>query len=359
MKIKLAILDGDRNYLEKMRAAFVRRYSDEIEFYLFTAKNAALDALYTSRIDVFLFNKNVDVSPEQIPGGCLYAYLSDFSGIESHNGRPVICKFQRMDLIYKQILGVCAENKWVVPGVKSSESKGKVLLFCGASGGVGTSSAAAACAVRFSEKKKKVLYLSLQKLSGADLYFSGEGIKCMSDLILSLQDPEANLRVQLQSWVKEDASGVCFFSQAKNPLDMMELDGEDILRLVSELKALGDYDYIILDVDLALNRDMMPVYRAVDEIVMVGDHSRECTAKTDRALFALKALDGKGDKPLTGRICLLYNRVGSEDEVDVSDPDVRVLGGVGIFKSDKTRKIARNRKIIENLATMEMFDRLM
>ena len=359
MKIKLAILDGDRNYLEKMRSAFVRRYSDEIEFYLFTTKSAALEALSTSSIDVFLLNKSIDVSPEEIPGGCLYAYLSDVSGFESHNNKPVICKFQRMDLIYKQILGVCAENRKVIPGVKFTDSMGKIILFCGASGGVGTSSVAAACAVRFAGKKKKVVYLNLQKLSGADLYFSGEGQKGMSDLILSLQDPEANLRVQLQSWVREDANGVCFYSQAKSPLDMMELDAEDMLRLVSELRFSGGYDYIILDMDLALDRAMLPVYRAADEIVMVGDHSKESSAKTDRALNALKMLDGNSDMPLVKRISLIYNRVGSEIEVDVSEPGIPVLGGVGIYKSEKTRKISKVEKVIEMLATMEMFDRIM
>jgi len=359
MKIKLAILDSDRNYLEKMRSAFVRRYSDEIEFYLFTAKLAALEALSTSRIDVFLFNKSIDISPEEIPGNCLYAYLSDVSGIDSYNDRPVICKFQRMDLIYKQILGVCAENKWVTPGVRTSDAKGKVILFVGASGGMGTSSVAAGCAVRFAGKRKKVLYLNLQKLSGADLYFFGEGQKDMSDLILSLQDPEANLRVQLQSWVREDSTGVCFYSQAKTPLDMMELDAEDMQRLISELKSFGEYDYIILDMDLCLNRELLSVYSQADEIVMVGDHSRESSTKADRALAAIRVMDRNSDMPLLNRVCLIYNRVGSETEVDVTEPGVKVLGGMGIYKSEKTRRMTDNRKVIEIMATMELFDRIM
>lgn len=359
MKIKLAILDSDRNYLEKMRSAFVRRYSDEIEFYVFTTKNAALETLGTSKIDVFLLNKSMDVSAEEIPSGCLYAYLSDVAGIDSYNNKPVICKFQRMDLIYRQILGVCAENKKVIPGVKFSDNEGKIILFVGAGGGMGTSSVAAACAVRFAEKKKKVMYLNLQKLSGADLYFSGEGQKCMTDLIMSLQDPEANLRVQLQSWVREDASGVCFFAQAKNPLDMMELDGEDMLRLITELKFSGGYDYLILDADLSLDKAMMTICGAADEIVLVGDHSRESSLKAERALDALKVLDRNSDAPLLDRMSVIYNRVGSEVEMDINEPNIRVLGGVGIFKSDKTRKISKNEKVIEMLATMDMFDKIM
>lgn len=359
MKIKLAILDGDRNYLEKMRSAFVRRYSDEIEFYLFTTKTAALEALSTSKIDVFLLNKSADVSPDEIPGTCLYAYLSDSADVDSYKEKTVICKFQRMDLIYKQILGVYAESNKVIPGMKFAEGNGTIILFCGASGGVGTSSAAAACAVRFAAKKKKVLYLNLQKLSGADLYFSGEGQKGMSDLILSLQDPEANLRVQLQSWVRTDSNGVSFYSQAKSPLDMMELDVEGMIRLITELQKFGGYDYIVLDMDLVLDREMMQIYKMASRIVLVGDHSKESSLKTDRALSALKMLDGNDDDALVKRMAIFYNRVGSEVEVDISEPDIPVLGGVGIYKSDKTRKISKNEKVIEMLAMTEMFDSIM
>ena len=92
---------------------------------------------------------------------------------------------------------------------------------------------------------------------------------------------------------------------------------------------------------------------------MVGDHSKESSAKTDRALNALKMLDGNSDMPLVKRISLIYNRVGSEIEVDVSEPGIPVLGGVGIYKSEKTRKISKVEKVIEMLATMEMFDRIM
>ena len=98
MKIKLAILDSDRNYLEKMGAAFLRRYSDEIEIYRFTSGFAALDALSKSKIDVFLLDKALDFPVDKIPAECMYAYLSDVPDIERYNDRTVICKFQRMDL---------------------------------------------------------------------------------------------------------------------------------------------------------------------------------------------------------------------------------------------------------------------
>ena len=357
MKIKLAILDSDRNYLEKMGAAFGRRYSDKMEFYLFTSEFAAVEALRASQIDVFLMNKAIDFPVDRIPSDCMYAYLSDVPGIERYNDRPVICKFQRMDMLYKQILDVYALNRKVVLGGEYAGAKGKTILFFGASGGMGTSSMAAACAIRFAGKKKKVVYLNLQKLSGADMYFSGEGQRGMTDLILSLQDPDPNLRLQLQSWVREDASGVCFFAQAKTPLDMMELDAECTMLLLSELKKHGDYDYIILDTDLTLSPDALEVYKAADEIVLVSDHSKEAAVKAQRALEALCMMGGN-ENPITDRICVIYNRVAHENEVDITEPKLNALGGVGVFKNEKSRKVPDNKKVVELLAGQEFLDKL-
>ena len=140
---------------------------------------------------------------------------------------------------------------------------------------------------------------------------------------------------------------------------MEGLGAGGILRLISELKHFGAYDYIILDMDLSLDRVMLPVYRAADKIVMVGDHSEESSAKADRTLYALRVLDGKSDMPLINRICLIYNRVCSETETDVSDQNIQVLGSIGIHKSETTGKIPNNRNIIEHLAAMELLDKIL
>lgn len=64
----------------------------------------------------------------------------------------------------------------------------------------------------------------------------------MSDIIFALKSKKANLAMKLESCVKQDGSGVYFYSQSKIALDMHELNSEDIMRLLSELKLYGEYD---------------------------------------------------------------------------------------------------------------------
>ena len=54
MRIKLAILESDGVYLDRMVSVFNVKYGDKLEIYSFTDRNAALVAMKTTKIDVFL-----------------------------------------------------------------------------------------------------------------------------------------------------------------------------------------------------------------------------------------------------------------------------------------------------------------
>lgn len=53
MKIKIAILDSDKNYLSRMVSAFSARYSEKTEIYSFTELDAAVRCIKENKIDIF------------------------------------------------------------------------------------------------------------------------------------------------------------------------------------------------------------------------------------------------------------------------------------------------------------------
>ena len=54
MKIKLAILESDSGYLNRVVPMFINRFADELEIYSFTDVVAAIECLEEKKIDVFL-----------------------------------------------------------------------------------------------------------------------------------------------------------------------------------------------------------------------------------------------------------------------------------------------------------------
>ena len=111
-----------------------------------------------------------------------------------------------------------------------------------------------------------------------------------------------NLLESSESCVKVDARGVHFFSETKNAMDMLELENDECAQLISELRISGIYEYIILDVDFMVGKDMLALYRKTDRLIMVGDGSDISNGKLVRELYSKKISNFrfKNQKLLTG-----------------------------------------------------------
>ena len=346
MKIKVAFLENDKTYLSRIISTFETKYAEKFELYSFTDKDVALSCVDSARIDVLLANNSFSINPDELPSRCAFAYLVDSNGIESIGEVRAICKFQRADLIYKQILSLYAEKASDVLGFSPSEGKEKILIFTSPCGGVGTSSMAAACAVQAAAKGKKVLYLNLEKFGGADLFFDGSGQFCLSDIIMALKSKKTNLPLKLESCVRQDPRNVFYYAQARNALDVMELTGEEILQLISAIRLRGEYDHIIIDMDFEIKTEILNIYRQARSIIFVSDGSVEANEKVRQAYRALTLLEQTADMPLTNRIQLIYNRFSSNSGQILEIPGLKVLGGAPRYAGGKTQQV------IEELSRM-------
>ena len=155
MKIKLAILEKDVSYLNRIVAAFSTKYADKFEIYSFTDPSVALSSLDDAKIDVLVANDAFEIDVASLPKRCGFAYFVDSADINMENDQRAICKYQKADLIYKQILSVYSEKAGSISGLKLDEESTKIIFFNSVSGGTGASSMAAATALRFAAQNKK------------------------------------------------------------------------------------------------------------------------------------------------------------------------------------------------------------
>ncbi len=352
MKIKLAILETDKSYLSRIVSTFGAKYADKFEIYSFTDQDVALASLGSAKIDVLLASDSFEIDPAKLPGRCGFAYLVESADIELQKGQRAICKFQKADLIYKNILSVYSEKASSIIGFKLDGGESCLIAFSSAAGGVGSSTMAAACALHFAMQGKKTLYLNLETFGSADLFFNGEGTFDLSDIIFALKSRKTNFHIKLESCVRRDPRGVCFYSQPKIALDRMELKEDEILKLLHEIKLAGGYDYIILDLDFSLDRGMLNIYRQAQGLVMVSNGSAAANTKTQRAFAALTALEQSADAPLTQRTGILYNRFSSKQGKMADIPGLRLIGGAPVYAGGTTEQI------LSQLAAMDMFDKI-
>lgn len=351
--MKLAILEKDPIYLNRLASALSARYADQFEVYSYTSPETALSALDEIGIDVLLAAEAFEIDAARLPGRCGFAYLVDSSELNTLRGQTAIGKFQKADLIYKGILGVRSGRAGSVSANRQGGGTAAILAFTPVSGGSGSSTAAAACALHAAVQGKRTLYLNLEKLGSAGLFFHAEGQYTMSDVISALKSQKTDFAFTLERCVRRDPRGVFFVSPGKPAPDMLELGPDDVMNLVRELRQTASYDLIVLDFDLSLDRRMIEVYRQAHTWVWVGDGTEISNKKISRAFAAVAALEQTGGTPLTGKITLLYNQFNNKTGKTLADTGIKILGGAPKFEQ------AAAAQAMEKLSAMGIFDRLL
>ena len=77
MRIKLALLEKDQSYLNRIVSVFSTKYADKFEIYSFTDQEVALSILDGAKIDVLVANDAFDIDVNALPKRCAFAYFVD------------------------------------------------------------------------------------------------------------------------------------------------------------------------------------------------------------------------------------------------------------------------------------------
>jgi hypothetical protein len=339
--MRLALLDGDENYLARLASALSGRYPDKLELYSFTDAAAALDALESSRINVFLADSASDIDAGRLPGRCGFAYFVDSPDVASCKGARAVRKYQKVDSIYKAALAIFSETVSEEIGIREDSGEGaRTLVFASPAGGAGASTAAAACARSFASEGKKTLYLNLERFGGPEPFFAGDGQADFGDVIFALKSGKANLALKLESCVMRDPSGVFFFKSPKTALEMAELDAEDMKTLLRELRLSGAYERIVIDADFSLSERSVELFRQPSELVLVSDGSELANAKLARACRAMELVEGGAGPALLPRASVFYNKFSNKTG-RLSEEGLRTLGGAPRYERAEAEQIVR------------------
>ena len=355
MKINLVILEKDKEYLSRLVNVFNTKYADKLEIYSFTDFDSAMESIDDINFDVFLVGDGFNVRPDMLSKKCGFAYFVGRMNKDRTDSSRIIQKYQKPDLIYKQILDIYSDTSAGSGGLDTTfgDKNSKLIVFTSPCGGCGTSSMAAACAINLSTNGKKILYLNLEKFGMSDSFFSGDGQFDLSDVIFALKSRKTNLSLKLESCVKHDPCGVYFFSQCIHALDIVELTGSDIIQLLSEIARMGVYDAIILDKDFSLDKDSIDILSRADAIVWVSDGTDISNVKIRRAYDALTIMEQNTNNSLINKTLLAYNKFSSKGGKMIDDIGIRKAGGAPRYAQ------ATVRQVVGQLATTDIFDKIM
>lgn len=277
MNIKIAILDSDINYLERL-SGVLQQY-DELLVSVFTKKETLEQAMEQNAFQIVLFYPDVSENRicfgEEVMPICLCD--DEVKNWKLYPQMAVIQKYQRISSIYKEILKCYAEYADDNGMDFYREGSAKTIAVYSPVGGSGKTTIALAIAKKLHGMNKRVLFLSVEQLDGATVYFpvKEEGITRLIETL----NGNNNFRMTLKGILKENAEGLLYIEGFEKLVDYEDVSREEIETVINKIKQCDVCDYLIIDTGSCLDEITKTVLETVDKIVLVQRNSENADAK--------------------------------------------------------------------------------
>lgn len=348
MRIKVAIVDIDTDYLQRVKNKLRKDYADRIEAAYYSDFDIFSADMKKNRMDLAVINVNFMQAPEFGMIACPVLLISEDNAAGKIGKYPVIGKYQRFEELYKNIISVYSDNVQGMEGYVPASAEGKkIIVFASPAGGTGSSTMAIACAEHFAQRGLNVIYLNFERMPF--YYYTGYS-GGFEDIMFTLSENRSNISLKLESVLIKTQNNVRILPSIKNPLDLCSLSNEDIDVLLKAVLQMEGIDHIVIDADFGLDERTYMLFDKATHIVFTTDGRVAANNKTTRAIECLKNKDS--DFQTTDKIRIIYNRFSSgnfNNKMQGSYPELFVF----------PRYKATTPQIIAELSNSNAFDQLM
>lgn len=351
IKIKLGIVDSDVLYLRRFTDLMGKKYSNQIEMYSFTDSSSVLQSVRENRINVLIVSHDTQINTGELADFCMFAYLTDSGMIDTYNGYKTICRYQRADVIYRQILGLYSEK--LADKVRyrmSGRERARISLFVPCCEGAGAVTAAAAFAEHLAAGGKKTLFLNLRQFRDTSGIFSATGTGTFTDVIFALKSRRVNLTLKLESLVKQSQSGVYFYDTCVNSLDYTELRDSELRVFMDEISANSGYDHIVAVSDFYISEQLVTLFEYSSDIVIVSGDSAVSKIIFSMKTEAINSIEKRKQINISDKLKVIFNK---SRYVKTFHVDVPVIGIQPDLELDDEKEI------VKSFASSDMFEKLL
>lgn len=330
MKVKLVLVDSDKQYVDRFLNSIVPDYEDKIEVLAYTSPEQ-LKADKYARGDVYLISSEYIFDKSDFPAGCGIAYFTESKEIASYHGENAIAKYQRLNDIYTEILNLYAESSGIV--IKDdTKNNGQVKMYIVTSGmgGTGKTTISVGIAQYLAMQGKKVLYVSLEALGNTEIYFVRGTQGDLGDIIYMLKSKRNNISIKLENIIQKDFMGVYYISSSENPYDLESLTIDDIKALIYEIKALK-YDCLVVDMDSGIEEKYMELLLKAEKIVYVDADSKAAICKKQNFIKTMHMYEHKYSESIMNRVVGIMNKV-ERGKLPEGEKEIKYVGSIRLIR---------------------------
>lgn len=311
-RLTVVMADPDQEYLEMLlrfvrssefaQTMTIKAFSNEEHLHMYLRNNSAPHIVL--------------VEPKFLSGDDFWGTVgkvillanSHFSKDNSERFVSVF-KYQPVHQLLNQIKSLYLEQHEIVVEQASEAGKAKVLSFYSLVGGCGKTTVAINMARQLSLSGQKVLYISLESISSAPIWFGTQPNQEFSEILYYVQSNSKQVAAKIDQYKKKDTESDCYYIEPLTHIKEIEdVSSKDIHGLLEHIVSSCHYDYILLDCDSDFHDRTLAALACSHEIMLLLTDEVQCVYKTQAGISILQKEHADIYKSTKSNIHLIINK---------------------------------------------------
>ncbi len=312
-KPRIIIADSDVNYVIPMQAKFAEDFFENADIEVITDPEY-FRHLFSKpqRADVVILSEDLyDLTLQRHNIGHIFLMTEQPDQDRTADQKvDVLFKYSSLKEIYNEITGKSADT------LRLKEQKSQttqVVLVCSASGGVGKTTVAMGMCASLTKRYKQVLYINASRMHTFHYLLENRAPISAPDVYTRLMMADEQIYASLKSAIRKEQFS--YLPPFKAALMSLGLQYGVYEKIVRSAKRSGEYDFIVVDADVAFDEDQAALIDLADKVVVVTDQSVAAVAATNVLVSNVNGMYGE-------KYIFLCNRFNKEADNALQSPAI-------------------------------------
>ncbi|MGM9603392.1 MAG: AAA family ATPase [Faecousia sp.] len=289
-KPRIIIADNDSNYIIPLQLKFVEDFFEKVDLEIITDKDFFENAFSISQCaDILVISEDMyDRSMQRHNIAHIFLMTEQYEEESTADLRVNrIFKYTSIREIFNKIIGKSGDVLKLERDIKQAT---QVVLFYSASGGTGKTTAAMGVSASLTKNYKKVLYINASRLQSFQHMLENSAPITAADVYAKLSgDNMENAYVDVKHVIRRELFN--YLPPFKAALMSLGLRYSVFGEIIKSARKSGDFDFIIVDVDVAFDEDKADLINLADKVVIITNQSIAAVYATNTLVANINGLN--------------------------------------------------------------------
>ena len=269
---RVIIADEDRGYIIPLQLKFVKEYFNQIDLEIITDRQYFLELFSTpQKAEILILSDELyDSSLQKHNIG--YIFVMTEQSEESEAGDLNINKLYKYTSVKEIFNEIVGKSKGAFHIGSDEKQETRIILVTSANGGTGkTTIAMGVSAFLTKYYKKRVLYLNASRLQNFQYMLDNDTPVTSPEIYMKLQSPTGQIYEEIKHVLRKETFS--YLPTFKAALMSVGLEYSVYGKIALSAKKSGDFDFIMIDAESALDEDKARLLDIADRVVIVTEQS--------------------------------------------------------------------------------------